>query len=1275
MTKIILEPTEALNDAFKKVNIDEDDFNSFKTQLKKLIAHIDNKRREEFHKTLIRDFLNATYYGSNHSINSKDDNDLVIHNGRSPNSGIGVIMETKRPGNHYEMPANGSINKKGLQELVLYFLRERITKKENEIKHLVVTNVEEWFIFDAQVFDKAFFHDKALKKKFLEFENKKLSGTTTNFFYTEIAAPAIEKNLDKLTYAYFRLSDYEKYLEGDAGENELIILYKLLSPEHLLKLDYVNDSNTLNKRFYSELLHIIGLTEVRKGGKKLIERKKEGQRDSGSLIENTIHQLDAIGKVSRMEGADGDGASYEDRLFHAGLELCICWINRILFLKLLEGQLIKYHDNNKSHSFLNIRQVPRFGELNALFFSVLARKPEERSEYFREKFAHVPYLNSSLFELSEVEDKNILISNLFNERKLPLFGQTVLRQPTGKRKTGEMNTLEYLFSFLDAYDFASEGKAIIQKAKKSMISASVLGLIFEKINGYKDGSFFTPGFITMYMCRETIRKAVLQKFREAKGWDYDNLKDLHNKIEPGDIEEANEIVNSLKICDPAVGSGHFLVSALNEIIATKQELGILTDKHGNRLHHYTIKVANDELEITGYKKEVFEYRPGCPESQRVQETLFHEKQTIIENCLFGVDINPNSVNICRLRLWIELLKNAYYKEDTGFKELETLPNIDINIKCGNSLVSRFKTDDNLRQIARSTKWSIASYQNAVEAYKRSHEKEDKQELERLINRIKSNYVQTIQKRNPALQKLQQLKRDYEYKFPENGFFVNEPESTYGGYADKIENEKQRLIAGIEQLENELEAEKRFFETHNAFEWRFEFPEVLNDDGDFVGFDIVIGNPPYIRQEGFSKIKSHLKERFDIFHPLADILTYFVELGYNVLKKNGVFQFIVSGKFTRAGYGSVMRNFLSEKTELTHFIDFGGKTVFVEATVDAAILGFNKRLPENNNQLVFREVLKEDVIDDDFTKYIRDNAQLYPSKALMGDVWSFHNPKWLSIIEKINRNGTPLSEWDININRGVLTGYNPAFIINKEKKEQLVSEDPNSGDIIKPLLRGRDIQKYLADDVANWLIYIPWHFPLHGDSDITGVSLDAEKVFESDYRFIYRWLKTHYNSLSLRNKAETGIRYEWYAMQRFGSNYWQDFEKPKLVWKRIGSILRFCYDESGAYCLDSTCIATGKRVKYLTAVLNSTLCNKELFRLSPKTGTGDLIISVQALNPLRVPIPNEQQEKEVCGLLDNIIELKKKNRSADTIALERKIDQLVYQLYDLTDEEIQIIENS
>lgn len=592
---------------------------------------------------------------------------MVIHNGTSASDAVGVILEVKRPANQAEMPTLENLNVKAMQELLLYYLRERmrIIAHNLSVKHLIITNGYEWFVFDANQFEKAFAKNASLVKQFKDFEAGRLSGATTDFFYKEIAKPAIAA-IDEIEFTHFDLR--EKH-----GDKYLIALLKLFSPEHLLKLPFTNDSNSLNKDFYAELLHIIGLVEVKEGSKKLIRRNKEGAHHRGALLENAIAKLDAQDRLRHFDKLSMFGETKQEQLFNVGLELVITWVNRILFLKLLEAQLISYHKGDTSFAFLNSQRIKSFDELDALFFEVLARKPDERDEPVKSAFAKVPYLNSSLFEPTEIESKSIFIGNLVGENTLPLHAATVLKDAKGKRRTGELNTLEYLFAFLDAYDFASEGGGELKEDNKALINASVLGLIFEKINGYKDGSFFTPGFITMYMCRETLRRAVVQKFNEVKSWHCQNLDELEDKIEasPEARAEANTLINRLKICDPAVGSGHFLVSALNELIAIKSELGILQDAEGKRLKGYVIKIINDELVVSDEEGDEFAYKPTSPESARIQKTLFNEKQTLIENCLFGVDINPNSAKICRLRLWIELLKNAYYN---AAGQLETLPN-------------------------------------------------------------------------------------------------------------------------------------------------------------------------------------------------------------------------------------------------------------------------------------------------------------------------------------------------------------------------------------------------------------------------------------------------------------------------------------------------------------------------------------------------------------------------------------------------------------------------
>jgi len=468
----------------------------------------------------------------------------------------------------------------------------------------------------------------------------------------------------------------------------------------------------------------------------------------------------------------------------------------------------------------------------------LARKSEDRDAEVKDLFAQIPYLNSSLFEPTELEHQTLFISNLKDENRLPVFSSTALKDETGKKRTGELKTIEYIFEFSDAYDFSGEGSESIQEESKSLISASVLGLIFEKINGYKDGSFFTPGFITMYMCRETIRRAVVQKFNDVKDWKCRCFDELYDNIE--DRKEANKIVNSLKICDPAVGSGHFLVSALNEIIAIKSDLKILHDRNGFRLKEYKVEVVNDELIVSDENGEFFTYKPKGEESQRVQEALFHEKKTIIENCLFGVDINPNSVKICCLRLWIELLKHAYYKSDN---ELETLPNPDINIKCGNSLISRFPLDADLK------------------------------------------------------------------------------------------------------LKHELKDAKSSGIYDNAFEWRFEFPKVLNTDGDFVGFDVVIGNPPY-GVEYPTEYKQYFQQYYDSAKTIpgkqkgsTNTFSLFIDKALTLTGNNALISYIVPMSFASSESMTALHNMMFKLCETIYISTYSDrpKKIFDSAEQSVAII--------------------------------------------------------------------------------------------------------------------------------------------------------------------------------------------------------------------------------------------------------------------------------------------------------------------------------------------------
>jgi type II restriction/modification system DNA methylase subunit YeeA len=1245
-------PKISLNKAFLKQPVNRDAIESFKANLQTLLGKINENESEEHHKNFVRDFLKDTFYKSDYEINTKGRQDLVIHVGKNASDKVGVIVETKKPTNKADMITAENPNRKALHELILYFLRERIDENNIDVKYLIVTNINEWFIFDASVFNRLFYENKAFAGEYKQWRDRLKISSNTDLFYKEIAKPYIDSIDEEIPCTHFDIRDYETALNNAdlKDDKSLIELFKILSPHHLLKEPFADDSNKLDRNFYTELLHIIGLEEIKDKGKLKIDRKTKEKRDSGSLIENAIDIIETKDCLYRVKNLENYGETKEKRLFGVALELCLTWINRVLFLKLLEAQLVDYHKGNREYRFLDIQTISDFDELFTLFHQVLAKLPEERRENIKAKYSRVPYLNSSLFETSELENDTVTIESLKNTIELPFIKSTVLKD--AKAKQSGLPTLEYLFRFLDAYDFASEGMEEIAENNRSLINASVLGTVFEKINGYKDGSIYTPGFITMYMCRQAIRLAVVQKFKEAYGWNISEFADIKNYLadrrSKADVLEFNQLINSLHLCDPAVGSGHFLVSSLNEIIAIKSELGILADENGERFRDYEITIENDELTVfDAERNEFFKYRlqdgrPQSKEAQRLQKTLFHEKQAIIENCLFGVDINPNSVKICRLRLWIELLKNAYYKESTDFRELETLPNIDINIKEGNSLVSRFALDEDLSAVLSKVKYSIEDYQNFVLGYKETRDREKKREFEKKIKQIKDEFRVELNHFSPERKQLAKL---------ENELFEKQSKQFLFG---EDEDKRKKRLKRIEELKFDIDYQKQKIKEieenaiyKNAFEWRFEFPEVLDNEGSFTGFDIVIGNPPYIRQEELGTLKDYLKKDYEVFTGTADILVYFYELGLRILKQNGKFSFITSNKFMRANYGKPLRNFLW-KQNILDIVDFGELPVFDEAATFPVIVNLEKT--ENKKSVRFTQIktLEFDWLE----TVINKTSNILPVSAFENENWTLTNSESIDIINKIKSFGFPLREYaNAEIRRGILTGFNEAFVIDEDRKNELISQDANSAEIIKPFIVGDDVRKYsIKNGKSKYII-------------LTKIGIEIEK-----YPAIFNYLKQYQSQLEKRwDKGN-----HWFELRTCA--YYEDFEKPKIIYPVIGKESRFTFSEETVFTNDKAFIIPVKNL-FLLAFLNSKVAWFYLKNICSVLGDADKggRLELRTIHVQTLPIPKieEKDQQPFVALVDQILELKKQGK--DSQALEDEIDRLVYRLYDLTDEEIAIVE--
>jgi type II restriction/modification system DNA methylase subunit YeeA len=735
----------------------------------------------------------------------------------------------------------------------------------------------------------------------------------------------------------------------------------------------------------------------------------------------------------------------------------------------------------------------------------------------------------------------------------------------------------------------------------------ILGLIFEKINGYKDGSYYTPTEITDYMAKYAIEQTILAKVKNQFHLDYSDFSEFKAQFPHFSEEERNgikNIIRTLTVVDPAVGSGHFLVSTLNVLLSLWFEFAMIDIPR-----KYELKVENGDVQM--YENgELFSYRRNDPESMEFQKAIFQAKKEIIENNLFGVDINKKSVEIARLRLWIELLKNAYYKDDGT---METLPNIDINIKEGDSLLASMPALD--FDIFSSGK-DIPDYKRIWKQYQNASDKSTKKEI----------VEQLMQKRAEL---------------------------------------KKKIVGGNDQ--------------YNDFIWTIDFPQILNDDGDFKGFDIAIGNPPYIQLQ---KNKGKLADLYSDMHyetlkRTGDIYCLFYERGLKLLQPNGVLCYITSNKWMRADYGEKLREFFLKYNPLL-LINLG-PSIFEEATVDTNILVVAKSA--NENKLKGYSLTEEGL--DNLEDLVKKNAMKLDKPGT--GPWFIGSDAVQQLKQKIEQIGKPLKNWDIHINYGIKTGLNKAFIIDTATKTKILADckDENerkkTEEIIKPILRGRDIEKYFYKWAELWVIFIPWHFPLQKNKNIQGSSKEAEKEFQKQFPAIYGHLLQYKDELLKRNKDEIEIRYEWYAMQRCANTYYTEFEKEKIVWGGFSSNASFSFVEKGMFvnAPANILISNNGYTKFLCGIMNSKIFDWEFKQVGIFLGQA-FEWGKQSVEKIPIPPVTSQNQplvSQIESLVDQILLKKQSTDDSDTSGLEQQIDQLVYQLYDLTPNEIALVESS
>ncbi|GAA7945903.1 class I SAM-dependent DNA methyltransferase [Helicobacter pylori] len=1249
-----------LKDFIKKYNPQEpkkETIENFEKEINSLLENAKGQDDEEFQKNEINSFLKNTY---DYHCNTYEKVDSAIYvDGKA-----WVLIEVKALNNRNEFPKNRENPlSKAFCQMVFYFLKE--IEKNNSLKHAIICNVHEFFLFDCK--DLLFLkEDKRITDFHKDCASKEGTDPSTKRFYSDLEEYLKKDFKGELRYTHFNLSSYDP-------KEELPLIYQVLSYEVLLKQKKTLDANTLNKDFYEELLYILGLEEQNEKGKILIKQS----RTKNSLSDALKKQYNNLDDEEVMA-------------------LLIAWNNRILFLRLLESLLISFKHFEKP--FLTIENFTDFKALNTLFFEVLAKKNNERSKEIKEDniLGKIPYLNSSLFDKTPLELKGHEIKLLSN-KSLEIYPKSILKKNKDYQKEKDLPLLKYLFIFLSVYDFTTTPKDIKDNRNTSescLINPSVLGLVFEKLNGYKEGSFYTPSFITSYMCSESITPIVLDKFNQKYQIECEDLKELKNYLKNSYKEDKRQeylqVLLALRICDPAVGSGHFLVSALNEMVRIAYELGLITSLPLDAI----LELENDEILIKISNNPFIYKHPSSEKEQshHIQKELFELKKSIIENCLFGVDINPNSCEITKLRLWIELLKYSYYifEEGKNTNALETLPNIDINIKCGNSLIFNFPLNSKLTigqtlEFSKNLKAEIKEYKNSVMFYKEGLGEKAKilQNIAKLKSLIINYFIEQHQAKRHLKESLkafiseygdgifdistafgmEMLKiarhKDNNYKF--NPTLTKKQPSPIGVEANKLLIKIKECYETLENLKNS-----------KTLEWRFEFPEVLNDEGGFLGFDCIIGNPPYIRQEQIREIKPLLEKQYqDFYNSTADIYTYFFALSFNLLKEKGFNAFITSNKYARAKYGAQLRELLLKKTTIVSYMELNALKVFESAAVDTSIMSFIKQDPPKESRFKYYEPTPDDKND-------LKSARPLPMKqnALSTESFIFANASFLDLRDKMESVGTPLKDWDIQIYRGILTGANEAFIITTEKREEILNacktqqERGRTEALIKPILRGKDIKRYSYEWADLWVINT--HNGYTSNLKFKIPPIDIEK-----YPAIKAHLDFHYDTIATRSdQGDTPYHLRNCA-------YLEDFEKEKIVYGEIVQEPRFYLDNGecklGYFYAEATSfILTGEHLHYLLGMLHSKLITFAFKTFYAGGGLGESGYRYKKAFIERLSIPkitpqNQKLARKITDCAKAILKVKEKDPKANTQKLEKEIDALVYQLYNLTDEEIKIIE--
>lgn len=830
----------------------------------------------------------------------------------------------------------------------------------------------------------------------------------------------------------------------------------------------------------------------------------------------------------------------------------------------------------------------------------------------------VPFLNGGLFEVLA---------------DTPLAGQIVLGNAVFKQV---FDDLLACYNFTVREDTPLDVEVAIDPEMLGQVFENlVLGLERGEDRRKATGSYYTPRVIVHFMCRQALKEYLaaesgldpdrieaLMESGPAEQLTAEEVAQLQQAISEPEARLLRGLIEGLRALDPAVGSGAFLLGMLYEMVALTRLLDV-------RLYGQArVRRRNYDYDL---------------------------KRGFIERNLYGVDIQPEAVRICELRLWLSLM--VEYEREPG-EAVPTLPNLSYRVRVGDSLIERlFGEPVQLDELANDA--VARQLVDRIQAEKRAYFQEpglwEKQRRELrilgLMSRLTTILIQA--KRQIALRTLtaqvpqmgdaflsaeqRKLKEALETEVARYDRLLAQAKGVYDRVQAMQDGRASLEARDVGALREELKL---------SFIWRLDFAEVFADKG---GFDVVVANPPYVRMEGIKELKAYFSRSYnEVYDGRADLFVYFYVVGLGLLRQDGVLAYITSNKFMRARYGGGLRDLLAKGGTLTQVIDFGDLPIF-EATSYPAIVVLQKRAPAENHRFL---ALTMDVISavDSLPHIARTESWAQLQTSLQSSEWALVQPTILALLGKLRRSGVPLERFvSGQFYMGAKTGLNRAFVIDEATRQRLLDEDPRSRELIKPWLRGRDIKRWRLDDSKLYVI-----FTYHG--------VDIRR---------YRAIHTHLESFRdrLQGRATSG-QHAWYEMQQPQMGIYEQFEKPKIVWPDIAQSCAFTLDTHGSYP-DMTLFFTPVNSLYLLGVLNSRVTEWYIKGTSSTIRGGFVRFKRVYMESLPVPDPQLNQRAQIEVLARNLLD--SRGQGPNVMEWEEELNTLVYKLFGLTEEEIAIVE--